>query len=214
MASCVRRHPCTAFNYHIMNKTCILMPEVKCMTPSSLNNPGYLFVHLQACTSQPVWFSVRPADHGWHWVTTDDPSHNVAIVNVPGSTTRQVSRTLYRGYYLPGWRRDHEDGFRALDPATLKVTKCPNGEFLAFLNSSSYQWIPYTAGYSLPICALPMSLLPNGTPLYIVYHHLVSLHGHPVRFTGFYNHATNSTYFVNSGVYNFTAVDILCAANN
>ena len=52
LASCVRRYPCMALNYHIINKTCILMRRVKCMAPTSLNNPGYLFVHLQSCKLQ------------------------------------------------------------------------------------------------------------------------------------------------------------------
>ena len=133
LASCVRRYPCMAFNYHIINKTCILMRKVNCMAPSSLNNPGYLFVHLQACKSQPVWFSVRPADRGWHWVTTDDPANNTDIINVPdGTTNRYVSRTLYRGYYLPSWWQGDKGAFRAVDPTISKV-KCPYGEFLIFL---------------------------------------------------------------------------------
>ena len=210
IASCVRRHPCMAFNYHIINKTCILMPEVKCMTPSSLNNPGYLFVHLQACKLQPVWFSVRPADHGWHWVTTDDPGKNVDIINVPGTIKSYVSRTLYRGYYLPGWCFSDKNTFRAVDPTIPKMTRCPYGEFLAFSDSSSYQWIPYTAGDPLPDCALAVSQLPNGTPLYAAKCHCIDKEGTPRKISGFYSHVAKSTYFVWGGVLNSTSVDILC----
>ena len=213
MASCVRRYPCMAFNYHIINKTCILMRRVNCMAPSSLNNPGYLFVHLQACKLQSVWFSVRPADRGWHWVTTDDPGKNADIINVPGSFDRYVSRTLYRGHYLPGWWQDDKSTFRTVEPATTKATKCPYGEFLAYSNSSYYVCIPYTIGDWLPDCALPVSQLPNGTSLYTVECQFIDMQGEAQRIFGFYSHVAKSTYFVYHGVLNPTSVDILCGTD-
>ena len=213
LASCVRRYPCMAFNYHIINKTCILMRKVNCMAPSSLNNPGYLFVHLQACKSQPVWFSVRPTDRGWHWVTTDDPANNTDIINVPdGTTNRYISRTLYRGYYLPGWWQGDKGAFRAVDPTISKV-KCPYGEFLTFSDSSSNLWIPYTTGDSLPDCALPVSQLPNGTPLYTVRYRFIDMQGRAQKIYGSYSHVAKFTYFVYYGLLNATSVDILCGTD-
>ena len=200
MASCVRRYPRMAFNYHIINKTCILMRRVKCMAPSSLNNPGYLFVYLQSCKSQPVWFSVRRADRGWHWVTTDDPGKNADTIKV--RIDRFVSRMLYRGYYLLGWWIGDGSAFRAVDPATPKIARSPYGEFLAFPYSSSFRWISYIAWDSLPDCALTVFQLPNGTPFYAVKSRL--------QISGFYSHVAKSTYFVGGSVLNSPSVEILC----
>ena len=152
MIKCMRHDPCMAFNYHEVTKTCILMPELWCMSPSSLNNTRYLFVHLYPCKRQPVWFSVRPEERSWSWVTTDDPSNNADIIKLPGFNTRYVSRTLYHGYYLPGFWRGDGEGFRAVDPVTIQVTKCASGEFLA-VSDTSFQWALYTAGDAVPDCA-------------------------------------------------------------
>ena len=100
MTSCVRHDPCMAFNYHLVQKKCILMPQVQCMAPNSFNSSWYLFVHLQSCKRQQVWFSVRPADGNWHWITTDDPSNNTDILHVDG--VRYVSSILYRGNRVGG----------------------------------------------------------------------------------------------------------------
>ena len=213
MASCVRRDPCMAFNYHRIDKTCILMPEVKCMAPSSRNNSWYLFVLLQTCQLRPVWFSVRLADRSWRWVITDDPGNNADIINVPGSTTRYVSRILYRGYYLPGWWNNDSNAFRAVDLHIPGVTKCPYGEFLAFSDSSSYQWIPYIAGDSLPDCVLPVSQLPNGTSLYTVVYHFMDGNGIQQKISGFYSNEAKLTYFVFGRVLNPAPVYILCGTD-
>ena len=101
MISCVRRHPCMAFNYHAVHKICILLPEVGCMAPGQGDNSGYVFVHLTTCKLQPVNTSVRPTDHHWYWSITDDP--NIDFIVLTGFSTLYVSRMLYRGYYLPGW---------------------------------------------------------------------------------------------------------------
>ena len=203
MVSCVRRYPCMAFNYHAVKKTCILMAEIGCLPPHSFNDSSYLFAHLQPCKVQPVWYSVRPPDRGWYWVTTDDPNKNSDLIQLPGPKTRYVTRTLYKGYYLPGWWLPN--GFRVTDPVTPEKTKCTYGEFLAFSESSSYWWSPYTAGDALPACALAVSELPDGTPLYIVKYQEPD-----IMFTGFYNHFTKSTLFAYYGVISPTAVDILC----
>ena len=204
MVNCVRDSHCMAFNYHAEGKTCILMPEVVgCMVPKSHNHTSYLFVHLQPCKSRPVWFSVRPAERGWYWVTTEDPRNHADTVKLPGTKIRCVSRILYQGYYLPGWWLPN--GFRAVNPVTPQVMKCPYGEFLAFSDPSSYRWTPYTAGDPLPYCALPVSQLPDGTPLYVVSHEELAL-----KVAGFYNHVKKSTYFVQSVVVNHRSVDILC----
>ena len=204
MISCMRRDPCMAFNYHVIYKTCILMPQFKCMAPSSLNNTSYLFVCLQSCKLQPVWFSVRPEESNWQWVAIKDPRKNANVIKIPGPNARYVSRTLYQGYYLPGWWLPIGGPFRTVDPVSSTVTRCRYGEFLAFADASSYCWVPYTAGASLPDCALPISELPDGTPLYIVRHGFDTI-------SGFYNHLTQSTYFVYWGVVNPKAVDILCS---
>ena len=39
---CVRPNPCMVFNYHLINKKCILMPRLKCMARSYFNNTWYL----------------------------------------------------------------------------------------------------------------------------------------------------------------------------
>ena len=202
MVNCVRHHTCMAFNYHAVNKTCIFLPEVECMLPGPDDSSGYVFVHLTPCKMQAVYTSVRPADHNWYWSNTENP--NTDLIVIPArSYNRYVSRLLYRGYYLPGWWRT--DGFRAIDPVNSQLVRCPYGEFLAFTNSSFYQWIPYVSGDAIPNCALPTSKLPDGTPLYIVRRRysdgLVS---------GFYNPVTKSTYLVHNGVANPMAVDILC----
>ena len=184
MVSCVRRHPCMAFNYHAVNKTCILMPRLTCMAPSSLSDSWYLFVHLQSCKLEPVWFSVRPVDRNWKWIIIKHPKNDADTVKLTGSYTRYVSRTLYRGYYLPGWWMADGKKFRAVDPVTLKDRKCKYGEFLAFPHPYSYRWIPFTAGKALPDCALPLSELPDGTPLYIVRYGSDNI-------SGFYNPSTN-----------------------
>ena len=182
------------------------MRAVTCMAPSSLKNTGYMFAHLHACELRSVWLSVRPAERSWHWVTADDPSNNVNIVELPNQPTRYISRTLYQGYYLPGWwREDKKKSFRAVDPVTQRITKCSIGEFLAFSGLSSYWWIPYTPGDVMPKCALPLSQLPTGSPLYIVKFGVRS-----ENVSGFYNHLANTTYVVKSDVYHPTAVDILC----
>ena len=155
MTSCVRRDPCMAFNYHVLNKTCMLMPEVKCMDPSLRNNSWYLFVHLQTCRQEPIWLSVRPVDQNWYWVITTDPSKNADIIHFLARITRYVSRTLYRGHYLPGWWSTRgKFRFRAVDPATQQVIRCTHGEFLVFSDASSCLWIPYTTEDPLPSCAL------------------------------------------------------------
>ena len=210
MTSCVRLDPCMAFNYHLVQKKCILMPQVQCMAPNSFNSSWYLFVNLQSCKRQQVWFSVRPADGNWHWITTDDPSNNTDILHVDG--VRYVSRILYRGYYLPGWWNIKRRRllFRTVDPATSQVISCPRGEFLAFSGPLSYKWSPYTAGDPLPPCALILSQLLDGTPLFIVrYQNRASRNKTP----GFYNHVTRSTYVVNGGVVSPSAVEILCGIN-
>ena len=204
LVNCVRRHPCMAFNYHVVNKTCILMPQLKCMAPSSLNNSGYLFVHLQSCKLQPVWFSVRPPDRDWKWIITTDPRKDTNIVKLTGPYARCVSRTLHRGYYLPGWWLGPK--FRTVDPVTMKDKKCRYGEFLAFPDPSSYRWISYTAGDSLPDCALPLSELPDGTALYIVRYGSDTI-------SGFYNPLTKSTYFAYWGVIKHKKVHILCSTD-
>ena len=206
LVSCVRRYPCVAFNYHSISKTCILLPEVTCMTPSSHYDNWNLFVHLHPCKQRPVWISLRPAERSWHWVTIDDPSNTSDVVKLPNSPDRYVSRTLYQGYYLPGWWPGASNKpFRAVYPAPPKVTMCPFGELLAFADSSFYWWTSYTAGDVLPECALPLSQLPNGTPLYIVKYGF-----RKSNISGLYDHLLATTYFVNSIVRNPTAVDILC----
>ena len=139
----------------------------------------------------------------WLWISTKKPRKDTNIVKLTGPYTRYVSRTLYRGYYLPGWWMADGQNFRAADPVTINDKKCKYGEFLAFPDPSSYWWIPYTAGDSLPDCALPVSELPDGTPLYIVRYGSDSI-------AGFYHPLTKSTYFVYWGVVNPTAVEILC----
>ena len=206
MVSCVRQYPCMSFNYNGMNKTCMLMPQLKCMAPNFLDNAWYLFVHLQSCKLEPVWSSCRPADRNWQWIITKHPGNHADTVKLTGLNIRYVSRILYQGYYLPGWWRDDGYKFRAADPVTLEVKKCTYGEFLVFPDPSSYWWTPYTAGELLPDCALPLSQLPDGTSLYIVRHGSDTV-------SGFYNHLTMSTYFVYWGVVNYTAVDILCGNN-
>ena len=67
--------------------------------------------------------SCRPANRTWHWVTTDDLGNHPDIINVPDSAFRYVSRTLYRGYYLIGWRCCGNTVFKTTEPATPKV-KC------------------------------------------------------------------------------------------
>ena len=181
------------------------MPKVGCMSSSSLNNTWHLFVHLYPCKRQPVWFSVRPEERGWFWVTTDNPRNNAALLKLPGTNTRYVSRTLFRGYYLPGWWRPDGEHFRAVDPVTSKATKCTSGEFLAL---SSFSWISYTAGDPVPDCALSVSRLPGGTPLYIVRHQYI-YYGRE-EMSGFYNPVAKTTYFVRSVAINPTVVDILC----
>ena len=209
MIKCMRHYPCTAFNYHAVNKTCILMPELWCMSPSSLNDTRYLLVQLNPCKQQPVFTSIRPEERGWSWVTTDDPSNNADILKLPGFNNRDISRTLYHGYYLPGFWRGDGEGFRAVDPVIMQVTKCASGEFLA-LSDSSFQWASYTAGDAVPDCALPVTLLPNGMPMYTVRYPYVYGNGNKEQISGFYIHATKTTYFVKSGVINPRIVDILC----
>ena len=119
MIKCMRHYPCMAFNNHAVNKTCILMPELWCMSPSSLNDTRYLLVQLNPCKQQPVFISIRPEERGWSWVTTDDPSNNADILKLPGFNNRDISRTLYHGYYLPGFWRGDGEGFRAVDPVTM-----------------------------------------------------------------------------------------------
>ena len=158
MASCVRLEGCWVFNYHVTNKTCILMQKVYCMATSSPNSSGYLFVHLQSCMMQPVQFSVRPADLGWHWITVYDASKvNGYIPEMPSDTARFVSRILYRGSFLIGWRSLKGRGslFRAVDPVTRQMVRCPIGEFLGAVS------IRKTV---LPGMAIPMLKIrrPNG----------------------------------------------------
>ena len=206
MVNCVRRNPCMAFNYHAKEKTCILMPKVRCMVPSPLANTSYLLVHLHPCKLQPVWYSVRPVARSWYWVTTDDPSNNVNIIKLQGNDLRYIGRVLYQGFYLPGWWSTG-GGFRAVHPVTSKNRQCPYGEYLAFSNSSSYWWTSYTAGDPLPDCALPFSQLPDGIPLYIVMYNVLTY-----KLSGFYNHFAKSTYFFYSAktVAHPVTVEILC----
>ena len=206
MVSCVRRSPCMAFNYNVMNKTCILMPRLNCMAPNVIDNSWYLLVHLQPCKLEAVWSSYRPVHRNWQWIITKHPGNNADTVKLTSGYTRYVTRALYRGYYLPGWWMADGQKFRAVDPVTMKDKKCKYGEFLAFPDPSSYWWTPYTAGDSLPDCALPLSQLPDGTPLYIVRHGSDTV-------SGFYDQLTKSTYFVYWGVINPKAVDILCGNN-
>ena len=195
---------------HVKNKTCILMPAVKCMASTSPNSSWYLFVHLQFCRQLPVWFSVRPADRGWYWIPTDDPSNDTVLVELNSAISiRYVSRTLYRGYYLPGWWRTKDNVFRYADPVTQDVAWCRYGELLAFSNYFLYWWTSYIAGDSLPKCALPVSQLLNGTSLYVVRYNITV----ETSSSGFYNHVAKSTYIVyGGGVANPLAVDILCGA--
>ena len=211
MVNCVRHDPCMAFNYHVINKTCILMPAVNCMAPSPPNSSWYLFVHLQLCKQEPIWFSVRPAERGLYWVPTDDPNNDTIFVKLNSvNSIRYVGRTLYMGYYLPGWWRAKNNAFRAADPVTQEVAMCQYGEFLTFSNYLSYWWTSYIAGDSLPNCALPLSQLLNGTPLYIVRYKIAV----GTDSSGFYNHVTKSTYFVyKGGIASPLALDILCGTD-
>ena len=213
MTSCVWQKLCRAFNYHEINKTCILMPKMNCMATDSPYHPGYLFVHLQLCKLQPAVFSVRPTDLGWHWVTTDDASNiNGYIPELPSAAARYFSRILHRGNYLLGWWGLVGSGprFLAVNPVTRKIAKCTVGEFLVFPDNSSYVWVTNTPGDSLPDLALPLSHLSDRTPLYLVRHWFKTVHG-TGRISGFYNHETKSTYFVNSRVASYTRnTDILC----
>ena len=99
--------------------------------------------------------------------------HNITIVN--------------------GWWQDDKSTFRTVDPATTSATKCPYGEVLAFSNSTSYVWIPYTVGDSLPDRALPVSQLPNGTSIFTVECHFIDMQGKAQRIFGFYSHVAKST---------------------
>ena len=211
MTSCARYHPCMAFNCHAVNQTCILLPEVECMPLRAPDNSsGYVFVHLSSCKFQPVYTSVRPADGNWYWSNADNPSTEVVILI--GKVTRYASRMLYRGYYLLGWWSSDGFGFRAIDPINTQILRCPDGEFLAFPDPSVRQWTPYVPGDALPDFALPISELPDGTPLYIVRHTYFLTKKH--RIAGFYNHVTKSTYFVKNGISNAVSrIDILCGTN-
>ena len=204
MVNCVRRYPCMAFNYHVLNKTCILMPELGCMTPIPPFSSRYLLVHLQPCKLQPPWRSVPPPESIWHWVITDDPNNNTHTVMVQHYF---VSRTLYQGYYLLGWWFSDGWDFRAVEPVTYQVTYCTHGEFLTFSDPSSYEWIPYNAGDMLPNDALSISRLPDGTPLYLVTFESVEL-GNTV--SGYYNHLTKMAHLVHYGAISPLVVNILC----
>ena len=210
MIKCMRHDRCMAFNYHAVKKTCILMRKMLCMSPSPLNNTRYLFVHSYPCKGQPVWSSVRPEERSWSWVTTDDPRNNADIMKLPGVNNLYVSRTLYHGYYLPGfWRRDGE-GFRSVDPVTMQVTKCAIGEFLA-LSDTSFQWVSYTAGDAVPDCALPVTRLPNGMPMYIVKYRYFWPGGNTEEgISGFYNHVTKTLYIATSLDIKPKEISILC----
>ena len=173
------------------------MPEVQCMTPTSPNNTGYvLLVQLTTWQLLPVLSSIRPGDGIWYWVNTDNPSNHDGIIKIPGNRPRYVSRTLYHGYYLPGWALSSQSiRFRAVDYANSKSTNCLYGELLAFHNSSEYVWISYRSGHPLPDCALSLFNLPDGTQLYIVkYERSI---GSANAYLGFYNDLPKSTYFVN-----------------
>ena len=131
------------------------------------------------------------------------------MLKLPGTNTRYVSRTLFHGYFLPGFWRGDGEGFRAVDPVTIQVTKCISGEFLA-LSDTSFRWVSYTAGDAVPDCALPVTRLPNGMPMYLVSYRYSYSKGGNEGISGFYNHVTKTTYFVKSVVINPRRVDILC----
>ena len=116
------------------------------------------------------------------------------------------SHIVYQGWYLPGWWIADGNKFRAVNPCTPKAKKCKYGEFLAFPDPSSYRWISYTSGDPLAECALPLSQLPDGTPLYTVRYLFDSI-------SGFYNPLTKSTHFVYWGVISPTAIAILCGTD-
>ena len=209
MVHCVRHNTCMAFNYHILNKTCFLLPDgLHCLQPRS-NNTSYLFVQLQPCKLQPVWLSLRPPDHNWHWIETSDPSYTAGTVKSTGVFSRYVARSLYQGRYLLGWWRDDAHAFRLADPFTQQAIKCPKGEFLVFPVSSSYVWTPYTAGDVLPDNALPVSQTTDGSPLYTV-SYLYNPSIGTDRIFGFYNHHTRSTYVPLGSMIHPTKVNILC----
>ena len=217
MIKCVRHHPCMAFNYHAINKTCVLLPEVECIPPSPDNGSGYVyvFVHLTACKFQSVYTSVRPADRNWYWSISDNPIDNTDVILLPGTTTRYVGTMLYRDYSLPGWWRPDGQGFRAIDPVTTQAVTCPHGALLAFPNSSLYRWNPYVPGDPQPNCALTVYQHPDGTPLYVTRHQIIQEGGgddadRTEQILGFYNHEKKSAYFVLNGVIYPPTVYIIC----
>ena len=50
MISFTRDYRGMSFNYHRVKKSCILMSDVICMAPSSLNSASHLFVHFYPCS--------------------------------------------------------------------------------------------------------------------------------------------------------------------
>ena len=208
MMQCVRNAECWAFNYHTDSGTCIVLPAAGCMTLDGQH--GYLYVHLSDCNMVPVREIHRPPDGEWRWVRTDSPASRSDLIKLPGQTKRYVGRVFIDGTYVPGWYIPGKTlPFRGVSTEDLQNKNClPNtGEFLAFNDTSDFAFNAFKAGDPVPDSAPAISVLHDGTPLYIVRKSFPGAPGYDL--TGFYNPVSQTNYFVNSGVVTPTSVKIL-----
>ena len=191
MVQCVHQPICRAFNFRPANGTCRLHPEfIGCMTPN--NTDGWLYVSLATCKQHPPWQSMRPADGGWRWISTDNPEARGDLVELSG---RFLCRIFYKGLYLPGWWGSWPapGEFRVSIAHEKRIIRCNIGEFLALLDPSRFYWTRVNMEDAMPTNAVIGGHATDSTPLYIA-RKLIIFEMMP----GFYN-AVNKTLYV---VYN------------
>ena len=158
----------------------------------------------------PVREIQRPPDGGWRWVRTDSPGNHDDLIKLPGMTKRYVSRVYYDGFYLPGWYHPTSNlPFRAVSPKDKLNKKCLpySGEFLAFNDTSDYRWESFVAGFPVPEFAAAITVLQDGTPLYVVWKSFPGAPGYDL--SGYYDPTSMKNYFVNSGVVSPSSVKML-----
>ena len=205
MVQCARQPICRVFNFRPAYGTCRLHPEFNgCMTPNTTE--GWLYVSLSTCGKRPPRQSMRPADGGWRWISTENPKARSDIVELSG---RFPCRIFYKGLYLPGWwgAWPAPGEFRVSIPHEKRIIRCNIGEFLVLLDPSRFSWTRVDIENPVPTNAVIGGHATDSTPLYIA-RKLIGTEMMP----GFYNAVNKALYVVYYGYREHLPGDLLLFA--
>ena len=163
MMECTRHGSCHAINYALDTGLCELVTRVTgCMAVTE--SPRFHFVHMGECDAVIPWRALTPVDGNWQWVIETNLIDWSKAIDLSG--IRYVSRTFYKGTYLPGWWQSGL--FRTITPQ-IETSFCrnPSGQLLV-MDPLNYNWTAFTSGEAVPANALIGGYWPDDAPLYII----------------------------------------------